>query len=226
MLPLVAVLPLLANVAKVDIRATGPLTSEAILKNLLSSSYAGGGLAITADHMTVRADATHGSYVIEVSGTSYSAAQIDGYWCANDPMQRNTFKDLVVLNTGLSDVTDVITCVGATNAGCTVSTPCGGGTGGGDVDDDGTPDPAPEPAPTSTGGDDDEGLSVAAIVLIVIGSVLIVGALLYLLWPMISSLWAPKKADASLDANGEAKQSRRSFSEMSGLELPPLLTPA
>ena len=66
----------------------------------------------------------------------------------------------------------------------------------------------------------------AAIVLIVIGSILVVGALLYLLWPMIASLWAPKKADASLDADGEAKQTRRSFSQMSGLELPPLLTPA
>lgn len=100
-------------------------------------------------------------------------------------------------------------------------------TGGGDVDDDGLPDPAPEPVPTSGGGnDDEEGLTIAAIVLIVIGSVLIVGALLYLLWPLISSLWAPKKRDASIDADGKAAQPRRSFSQMSGLELPPLLTPA
>ena len=53
MLSLVAVLPLLGNVAKVDIRATGTLTSEAILEALLQTTYAGAGLTITGEHMTV-----------------------------------------------------------------------------------------------------------------------------------------------------------------------------
>ena len=47
MLALVPLVALLANVAKVDIRAGGTLTSDAILKALLQTAYAGAGLTIT-----------------------------------------------------------------------------------------------------------------------------------------------------------------------------------
>mgnify|MGYP002826356988 CR=1 FL=1 len=222
MLSLVAVLPLLGNVAKVDIRATGPVTNEGALKGMLSTAYAGAGLTVGTEHMTLYTEMP-GYFVLEVSGASVSTAQLDAYWCANDPALRNGFKDLVVLGTGLSDVTDVITCVGAAGEGCVTSTPCGGGGGGGGGGD--TSDPAPEPAPEPTGGggddDDDEGLSTTAIVLIVVGSLLIVGALLYLVWPMLSSLWkSPEPAEPMLDKKPRAPEQRV------GAELPPLLTPA
>ena len=226
MLSLVAVLPLLGNVAKVDIRATGPVTNEGALKGMLSTAYAGAGLSVGTEYMTVHTGTMSGSYVIEVSGASVSTAQLDAYWCANDPALRNTFKDLVVLGTGLSDVTDVITCTGASGEGCASSTPCGGGSGGGGGGGGGgdTSDPAPEPAPAPTGGgddDDDEGLSTAAIVLIVVGSLLIVGALLYLVWPMLSSLWTrPEPAEPMLEKKPRAPDQKV------GAELPPLLTPA
>ena len=53
MFSLVGVLPLLSNVAKVDIRAAGTLTSEAILENLLKVAYVGAGLSVEPEHMTV-----------------------------------------------------------------------------------------------------------------------------------------------------------------------------
>lgn len=193
MLALVPLVALLANVAKVDIRATGTLTSEAILKALLQTTYAGAGLTITSEHMTVHTG-TSGAIVVEVTGTSHTNEQVDGYWCMNDPMLRNTFKDLAVINTGLSDVTDVITCIGASGEGCASSTPCGGAGsgGGGDVDDDGTPDPAPEPVPEPA---PDEGgknkLSTVAIVFIVLGALFALGILVYLLWPWIETCWKP-----------------------------------
>ena len=197
-LPLVT---LLGQVAKVDIRATGTPNAmqESVLKATLMAAYAGAGLTVTAEQMTVNTgmyDAT----VIEVTGTSYTNEQIDGYWCMNDPALRNAFKDLAVLNTGLSDVTDVITCVGASGEGCASSTPCGGGGGGGggggDVDDDGTPDPAPEPTPDEGGGDGGNGggknkLSTVAIVFIVLGSIFALAFIAYLLWPWIETCWKP-----------------------------------
>ena len=68
------------------------------------------------------------------------------------------------------------------------------------------------------------GLSTAAIVLIAIGSVLIVGALLYLVWPMLSSLWSG--GSESPESELEAKQPSREAKQRVGAELPPLLTPA
>ena len=194
MLSLVGAVSLLANVAKVDIRATGTPTEaqQSVLKATLMAAYAGAGLTVTAEHMTVHTG-TEGSTVIEVTGTSHTNEQIDGYWCVNDPLLRNSFKDLAVMNTGLSDVTDVHTCTGPSGEGCSSSTPCGGG---GDVDDDGTPDPAPEPEePESTdgGGDDDGngGLSTLAIVFIILGALIVLAVLLYILWPAMQTLWAP-----------------------------------
>ena len=70
------------------------------------------------------------------------------------------------------------------------------------------------------------GLTVTAIVLIVIGSVLIVGALLYLAWPMLASLCKGSSARAS-DATGWVAAAERSERPARpGTELPPLLTPA
>jgi len=179
---------LLANVAKVDIRATGTLSSEAVLKALLQTTYAGAGLTITGEHMTVHTD-TSGATVVEVTGTSYTNEQVDGYWCMNDPMLRNTFKDLAAINTGLSDVTDVITCIGASGEGCASSTSCGGGTGGGDVDDDGTPDPEPEPTPDDDG--DGNKLTAVTIVIILVVALVALGILFYLLLPWIEKCWKP-----------------------------------
>ena len=225
MLSLIAIVPLLGEVAKVDIRATGPVTNEGALKGMLSTAYAGAGIGgagtiIPASDMTLNA-ATPGHFVLEVSTSYATAAQLDAYWCVNDPALRNHFKDLVVLGTGLSDVTDVITCVGASGEGCASSTPCGGGGGGGDTSD---PAPEPEPAPTGGGDDDDDGggLSTTAIVLIVIGSVLVVGALLYLLWPMLASLCK----GASAPASDAAVAMNPTPERVPGTELPPLLTPA
>ena len=201
-LPLVA---LLGQVAKVDIRATGTPNAmqQSVLKATLMAAYAGAGLTVTAEQMTVNTgmyDAT----VIEVTGTSYTNEQIDGYWCMNDPALRNAFKDLAVLNTGLSDVTDVITCVGASGEGCASSTVCGGGGGSGGGDP--APAPEPEPAPDNGGGDakkddgggDDgnDGLSAVAIVFIVLGTLFVLGFLVYLLWPWLQTCCVPDTAHA------------------------------
>ena len=70
-------------------------------------------------------------------------------------------------------------------------------------------------------------LTVTAIVLIVIGSVLIVGALLYLAWPMLASLCKGSSdcaSDAKAPMNATAERSERPARP--GTELPPLLTPA
>ena len=200
MLSLVGAVSLLANVAKVDIRATGTpdAMQQSVLKAVLTATYAGAGLTVSAEHMTVHTD-TYGATVVEVTGTGHTNEQIDGYWCMNDPALRNAFKDLAVMNTGLSDVTDVHTCTGPSGEGCPSSTPCGGG---GDVDDDGTPNPAPEPAPEPApdsssddgggGGDNGNGgLSTVAIVFIVLGALIALTVLLYILWPAMQTLWAP-----------------------------------
>ena len=218
MLALVPLVALLANVVKVDLRATGTLTSEAILKALLQTAYAGAGLTITGEHMTVNTG-TPGAIVVEVTGTGYTDEQVDGYWCMNDPALRNGFKDLAVMNTGLSDVTDVITCVGASGEGCASSTSCGGGGGGGgDVDDDGTPDPAPEPTPDEGGDGGGSKLSTVAIVFIVLGALFALAILVYLLWPWIETCWKPgpetmKQPMVSAAATTGA---------FAGAELPPL----
>ena len=239
---LVALLPL-GQVAKVDIRATGPVTNGEALKGMLSTAYAGAGIGgagtiIPASDMTLNT-MTPGHFVLEVDTGYATASQLDGYWCVNDPALRNHFKDLVVLGTGLSDVTDVITCVGAAGEGCAASTPCdGGGGAGGDVDDDGTPDPAPEPAPepepepapeptpkpSGGGGDDDDdnnGLSTVAIVLIVVGVLVVIALILYLLWPTIAAVCFP--TPAPLAAQGV--MAPVAPEKAAGTELPPLLTP-
>ena len=191
-LPLVA---LLGQVAKVDIRAAGTVKAD-ILKSQLNAAYAGAvppiipASLIPLEDMTVNT-AIAGSYVIEVDTTVATAADLDGYWCANDPALRNLFKDLAVLATGLSDVTDVVTCVGAPGEGCASSTPCNGGGGGGGG---GTEEPAPEP--DSTGGDDDDGLSAVAIVFIVLGTLFVLGFLAYLMWPWLKTCWVPDTAHA------------------------------
>jgi len=218
-LPLVA---LLGQVAKVDIRATGTLTSEAILEALLQTTYAGAGLTITGEHMTVHTG-TPGSTVVEVTGTSYTNEQVDGYWCMNDPALRNAFKDLAVMNTGLSDVTAVHTCIGASGEGCASSTPCGGG-----GDSSGDPAPAPEPEPdggSSGGGNDDDGgnkLSTVAIVFIVIASLIAFAILVYLLWPWIETCWKPSAAQGT--TNGALMSSQATTG--GSVDLPPLYSPA
>ena len=224
-LPFVA---LLANVAKVDIRATGTLTSEAILEALLQTTYAGAGLTITGEHMTVHTG-TSGSTVIEVTGTSYTNEQVDGYWCMNDPALRNAFKDLAVINTGLSDVTAVHTCIGAPGEGCASSTPCGGGGGGDSGGGDPAPAPEPEPEPdggSSGGGDDDDGdgnkLSTVAIVFIVLGSLIAFAILVYLLWPWIETCCKPSAAQGTVDGTLMSSQATTGGS----VDLPPLYSPA
>lgn len=194
-LPLVA---LLGQVAKVDIRAAGTVKAD-ILKSQLNAAYAGAMPAIIPasliplEDMTVNT-AIAGSYVIEVDTTVATAADLDGYWCANDPALRNLFKDLAAIATGLSDVTDVVTCIGASGEGCASSTPCGGGGATHDDDDSGGPAPAPEPQPES--GDDNGGLSAVAIVFIVLGTLFVLGFLAYLMWPWLQTCWEPTNAHA------------------------------
>ena len=196
MVPLLAALPLLANVVKVDIRATGTpdAMQQTILKGLLTAAYAGAGLTVNAEHMTVHAGA-YGSTVVEVDGTGHTTEQLDGYWCMNDPALRNGFKDLAVINTGLSDVTGVHTCVGPSGEGCESSTPCDGNGSG----DSGTEEPEPAPEPdTDDGGsgddkndDDGNSISTAGIVLVVIGTLACVAVLLYIFWPSLMTICDP-----------------------------------
>ena len=233
---LVSLLPL-GQVAKVDIRATGPVTNGEALKGMLSVAYAGAGIGgagtvIPASDMTLNT-MTPGHFVLEVSTGYATAAQLDAYWCVNDPALRNHFKDMVVLGTGLSDVTDVITCVGAAGEGCAASTSCGGGGGGGDVDDDGLPDPAPEPEPEpapapepdpdSSGGGGDGGgggggISTVAIVFIVVGVLVLVALLVYITWPTILA--------ACFGNASEPLANQEPAPVAKGTELPPLITPA
>lgn len=198
MLPLVGLLPLLpANVAKVDLRATGTPNEmqEAVLKGVLAATYAGAGLTVTAEHMTVHTG-TPGSTVIEVSGASNSAEQVDGYWCLNDPALRDNFKDLAWMNTGLSDITDVHTCLGPSGEGCETSTVCEDGGSGGDGGTD--EEPAPEPDSTDDGGSGEESggdsITSAGVVLIVIGTLACVAVLLYIFWPSCATLFVSPPA--------------------------------
>ena len=150
---------LLGEVAKVDIRASGSLTSEEVLKSFLQVAYAGAGINVETSDMTL-GTATTGSFVIEVSSSAATASQLDNYWCANDPALRNEFKNLAVLNTGLEEVTDVLTCIGETGSGCTESTACGGSGAG----------PAGPAEPAEPAGEE-EGFPAWAIVLICLGGV-------------------------------------------------------
>jgi hypothetical protein len=207
---------------------------------MLSTAYAGAGIGgagtiIPASDMTLNT-MTPGHFVLEVDTGYATAAQLDAYWCVNDPALRNHFKDLVVLGTGLSDVIEVVTCVGAAGEGCVTSTPCdGGGGGGGDVDDDGLPDPAPEPEPEpepapapepepdSSGGGDGGGgggggISTVAIVFIVVGVLVLLALLVYITWPTISA--------ACFGNSSEPLASQEPAPVAKGTELPALITPA
>ena len=64
------------------------------------------------------------------------------------------------------------------------------------------------------------GLSVVAIVLIVVGALMVTGALVYLVWPMIES-WKKSDPLATTLTKRSAPETPRA-----GTELPPLLTPA
>lgn len=192
MLALVPLVALLGQVAKVDIRTADTLTSEAILKALLQTTYAGAGLTITGEHMTVMHAAMTGAYVVEVSGTGYTNELVDGYWCMNDPALRNGFKDLAVINTGLTTIDAVHTCVGPSGEPCASSTVCDGsssGSGG----DSGTEEPEPAPDPdTGDGGDGDgNSISTAGVILITIGTLACVAVLLYIFWPSIMTVCNP-----------------------------------
>ena len=194
MLALVPLVALLGQVAKVDIRTADTLTSEAVLQATLQVAYAGAGLTITSEHMTVMHAAMAGAYVVEVSGTSYTNEQIDGYWCMNDPLLRNKFKELAVLNTGLTTIDAVHTCVGPSGEPCESSTVCDGsssGSGG----DSGTEEPEPAPDPdTGDGGDGDgdgNSISTAGVILITIGTLACVAVLLYIFWPSIMTVCNP-----------------------------------
>jgi len=195
MIPLLATLSTLATVVKVDIRATGTpdAMQQAVLKGLLTATYAGAGLTVSAEHMTVRADA-YGSTVVEVDGTGHTAEQLDGYWCMNDPALRDGFKDLVVINTGLSDATAVHTCVGPSGEGCESSTSCDGSGSGSGGDDSGTEEPEPDTGDGGSGddGDDDgDSITTAGIVLITIGTLACVALLLYIFWPSLMTICSP-----------------------------------
>ena len=65
------------------------------------------------------------------------------------------------------------------------------------------------------------GLSVVAIVLIVVGALMVTGALVYLVWPVIESLWKKSGPLATTLTKRPVPETPRT-----GTELPPLLTPA
>jgi len=198
-LPLVA---LLGQVAKVDIRGSGT-PSEAILKQQLASTYAtagipGAGQLLPTSDITLNT-AIAGSYILEVNSALATADALANFWCLHAD-QKALFKTMVEMPMVGLQVTEIITCTGASGEGCTEST-CGASNGGGDVDDDGTPDPAPEPAPDNGGGDakkDDgnDGLSAVAIVFIVLGTLFVLGFLAYLLWPWLQTCWVPDTTHA------------------------------
>lgn len=199
MLSLLGVSPLLANVAKVDVRATGAPNEvqAAVLKALLAAAYAGAGLAVGSEHMAVRTD-TPGSIVVEVAGAglAHTNEQIDGYWCTNDPLLRASFMETAVRNTGLADVTSVLTCTGNSGEGCASSTPCDGGIGaeadsGSGYEGTEEPEPASEPD-TDTGDGDGDGDAIAAagIVLVVTGTLAVVAVLLHICCPSFNALCA------------------------------------
>jgi len=209
---LVAVLPLVAllgQVAKVDIRGSGT-PSEAILKQQLASTYAtagipGAGQLLPVSDITLNT-ATPGSYILEVDSAQATADALTNFWCLHAD-QKALFETMVEMPMVGLQVTEIITCTGASGEGCTEST-CGASNGGGDVDDDGTPDPVPEPAPapepepdsdgggTKKGGDSNDGLSAVAIVFIVLGTLFVLGFLVYLLWPWLQTCWVPPNAHA------------------------------
>jgi hypothetical protein len=114
----------------------------------------------------------------------------------NDPALRNGFKDLAVINTGLTTIDAVHTCVGASGEPCASSTPCNGGgggdSGGGSGGDDGTEEPEPDTGGGGGGGGEDgdggDSISTAGVVLIVIGTLACVAILLYIFWPSLTNM--------------------------------------
>lgn len=206
MLAVASLVALLGQVAKVDIRGSGT-PSEAILKQQLASTYATAGIPGAGQLLPV-ADITlntaiPGSYILEVDSAQATADALTNFWCQH-PDQKPLFETLIEMPMVGLEVTEIITCTGASGEGCTEST-CGASNGGGDVDDDGTPDPAPdpEPAPDNGGGgggdkkdDDGGGLSAVAIVFIVLGTLFVLGFLVYLLWPWLQSCWVPATTHA------------------------------
>ena len=191
-LPLVA---LLGQVAKVDIRGSGT-PSEAILKQQLASTYAtagipGAGQLLPTSDITLNT-AIPGSYILEVDSAQATADALTNFWCLHAD-QKALFKTMVEMPMVGLQVTEIITCTGASGEGCASSTPCGGG---------GTEEPAPEPAPDNGGGgdkedgDDDGGLSAVAIVFIVLGTLFALGFFVYLLWPWLQTCWVPATAHA------------------------------
>ena len=209
---LLTALPLCAaDVALVDIRGTGT-PSEAILKQSLASTYgtagipAAGQLLPTSD-MTLNT-AVSGSYILEVDSSQATASELDNFWCLHSA-QKGLFSTMVETLGGLT-VTEIVTCIGESGEGCTASTTCSGGDSGG------TPEPE---------GDDNKGLSTLAIALIVVGSIVGVGILIYLLWPTIAPMLrqpASVPLTASL-ARGSGPAS--TAAAQAGAELPPLFAP-
>lgn len=196
MLSLLGVCPLLANVAKVDVRATGaPNEAQAaVLKALLAATYASAELAVGSEHMTVRTD-TPGSTVVEVAGAGLALTneQIDGYWCTNDPLLRASFMETAVRNTGLTDVTSVLTCTGNSGEGCASSTPCDGGIGAGADSGsgyEGTEEPELASEPAGDGDGDGDAIAAAGIVLVVTGALAVAAVLLHICCPSFNALCA------------------------------------
>ena len=116
-------------VAKVDIRASGTVDKEG-LKVMLSTAYESGvdgkSWVIESGDMTVNTN-TDGSYVIEVRivgeySTELTACEINGFWWADDE-NTDMFKRLAAMET-TGVVTEVITCVGPSGAGCSESKKC------------------------------------------------------------------------------------------------------
>ena len=204
---MVLVLPLLAllgQVAKVDIRGSGT-PSEAILKQQLASTYATAGIPGAGQLLPV-ADITlntaiPGSYILEVNSAQATADALTNFWCLHAD-QKALFETMIEMPMVGLEVTEIITCTGASGEGCAEST-CGASNGGGDVDDDGTPEPAPEPEPAPDSGsggdkkdDDGGGLSTVAIVFIVLGTLFALGFFVYLMWPWLQACWVPSTAHA------------------------------
>ena len=220
---LLTALPLsLADVALVDIRGTGTAPNGDFLKSSLANTYAtagipGAGQLLPTDDMTFNT-AISGSYILEVDSSQATASELDNFWCLHSS-QKGLYTTMVeTLNPGFT-VSEIVTCIGASGTSCTTSTSCSGGdSGGGDDTGGGT---TPEPS----GDDDDGGLSTLAIVLIVVGSIVAVGVLIYLLWPTIAPMLR-QPASVPLTA-GLARGSgpASTAAAQAGAELPPLFAP-
>ena len=117
-LPLVA---LLGQVAKVDIRGSGT-PSEAILKQQLASTYAtagipGAGQLLPVSDITLNT-AIPGSYILEVNSAQATADALTNFWCLHAD-QKALFETMVEMPMVGLQVTEIITCTGASGEGCT-----------------------------------------------------------------------------------------------------------